>query len=556
MGTGGMSSYIELYNTDSGMVWEKSIKRGNITQVVSVLAFGNSIYTLSNDTYDTTASDPYRGRSTGYFAKFDMAGTLLTEKWFEPRSVVYDIVQGTQSLFYIVGDSGISCIDTMGNITWVKEITAPIKACRIILDTDSDPLVAGISGVAPFLAKYTQSGELEWNKQYPTYGANVSCCRRRTGGFVLTGYYSIWDSTYPVSTPFSWAMQLSDNGEIIDSLTIGCRLPYASAKHKFVQVIEADDSTYIVSGASYYTSNSYGLGMPTLFKLRISETPPPEAPVITADSVTVNDTDNSICFFMSVSCNRELPDISALVLFQSTGHIQEWDTSYLPYGIIQYKFKSAPNTVDINSKHFTCIACADPNDIYFESDETDNCLKFNRFVNHPPTVSVSISDTVNIDSLYIIPILISDSDNDSVSIQIIYLPQGMQLVDSNLIWAPNSSNPCNDSIVLSVSDSIDSNFYIRHLYVLGGKDSDVAMLQRPQRFLQIQPHGNCFIASLSESYSGDDLRIFVCNLQGATILNRRIKRGVSGVFGPYSTGVYLINSDLNSNGTVFRWVAY
>ncbi len=96
-------------------------------------------------------------------------------------------------------------------------------------------------------------------------------------------------------------------------------------------------------------------------------------------------------------------------------------------------------------------------------------------VNDAPQITCTFPDSLKQDSLYLISLKASDEEHNPLSWSILDKPSNMQLIDTTVIWAPNSSNLGIDTISIIVSDGslTDTLVAIFTVYTLGTKVEDI-----------------------------------------------------------------------------------
>jgi hypothetical protein len=73
-------------------------------------------------------------------------------------------------------------------------------------------------------------------------------------------------------------------------------------------------------------------------------------------------------------------------------------------------------------------------------------------INDPPVISTVLPEIFRVDSLYTIPLVAYDEENAALTWTAMKNPSNLQLVGTNLVWSPTSSNIGLDTIIIAVSD--------------------------------------------------------------------------------------------------------
>jgi len=73
-------------------------------------------------------------------------------------------------------------------------------------------------------------------------------------------------------------------------------------------------------------------------------------------------------------------------------------------------------------------------------------------INDPPVISTVLPEIFRVDSLYTIPLVAYDEENAALTWTAIKKPSNLQIVGTNLVWSPTSSNIGLDTIIITVSD--------------------------------------------------------------------------------------------------------
>jgi hypothetical protein len=268
-GAGNFDIWLLKMNTSGDTLWSKTYGDVGFEAAMSVRQCADSGYVIAgyrNGYYNAQMGFVQPGDI--WIIKTDARGKLLWQKTYGTSEVNEEarFIRQTSDGGYIASciglhdsTSGTSVrlmkLDSKGDTTWVYRTADDVGTNGVVETSDGSFVVSGGLNSDVWIAKFSNSGTLLWQKTYgapaDTSDAATSVCQTPDGGFIMTGYCGVLFGASGPTSGDLWLLKTDGAGDTLWTKRFGTEpgLDWG------VSVDVASDSGYVTTGITNSQSN-------------------------------------------------------------------------------------------------------------------------------------------------------------------------------------------------------------------------------------------------------------------------------------------------------------